>query len=169
MNLLNIIFIGLSAITILSALMVIFTKNPIYSILYLIITMFSLTGHYILLSAQFIAVINIIVYAGAIMVLFLFVLMLLNLNENSEPQKSLKFKLLGIITGGVFMLSSLYFYKFYATTQSLMNTSLPADFGFVKPLGNLLFKNYIFPFEIASILFLASMVGVVFLGTREKK
>lgn len=169
MNLLNIIFVGLSIVTILSALMVIFSKNPIHSILYLIITMFTLTGHYILLNAQFIAIINIIVYAGAIMVLFLFVLMLLNLNKDTEPQKSLKFKLIGIIVGGLFLVSSLCFYKFNLTQTSLLSTPIPEDFGYVKPLGKLLFTNYIFPFEIASILFLAAMVGVVFLGNREKK
>ena len=74
-------FLILSVLTISSALMVVFSKNPIYSVLWLIICFFSITGHYILLDAHFLAVVNLIVYAGAIMVLFLFVIMLLNLNK----------------------------------------------------------------------------------------
>ncbi|MFN5849561.1 MAG: NADH-quinone oxidoreductase subunit J, partial [Chitinophagales bacterium] len=88
MDLTNIAFIAFSAITLICALMVVLARNPIYSVIFLILTMFSLTGHYVLLQAQFIAVINIIVYAGAIMVLFLFVLMLMNMNASNEPTKS---------------------------------------------------------------------------------
>ena len=94
MGLTDIFFIGFSAITVLCALAVVLVKNPVYSVLFLILTMFSLTGHYVLLNAQFIAIINIIVYAGAIMVLFLFVLMLMNLNKDNEPNKSLSWKIL---------------------------------------------------------------------------
>ena len=92
MDLTNIAFIAFSAITLVCALMVVLARNPIYSVIFLILTMFSLTGHYVLLQAQFIAVINIIVYAGAIMVLFLFVLMLMNMNASNEPNKSLLWK-----------------------------------------------------------------------------
>jgi NADH-quinone oxidoreductase subunit J len=169
MNLINFIFLAFSAITLLCALMVVLTKSPIHSILYLILTMFSLSGHYILLHAQFIGVVNIIVYAGAIMVLFLFVLMLLNLNTSSEPMKSIKWKIIGIGIGIVLLVALTVFYNVQLTTQAVIGAELPSDFGYVKPLGQLLFTNYVFPFEISSILFIAAMVGVVFIGNREKK
>ena len=168
MNLVNFIFLAFSAITLLCALMVVFAKSPIHSILYLILTMFSLSGHYILLHAQFIGVVNIIVYAGAIMVLFLFVLMLLNLNRDNEPNQSLKWKLIGIVVGILSLLALLMTYKVQITKDSVVGAALPEDFGYVKPLGQMLFTNYVFPFEISSILFIAAMVGVVFIGNKEK-
>src|SRR5690606_22240362 len=79
--------------------MVIITKNPVHSVLYLVITFFTFTVHYILLNAQFLAVVNFIVYMGAIMVLFLFVLMLLNLNKDTEPMKSVLVKVMGAVAG----------------------------------------------------------------------
>ncbi|MBL7789469.1 MAG: NADH-quinone oxidoreductase subunit J [Chitinophagales bacterium] len=175
MDLNNFAFIALSAITLICALMVVIARNPIYSVIFLILTMFSLTGHYVLLHAQFIAVINIIVYAGAIMVLFLFVLMLMNMNANNEPNKSLLWKSLATIVaaGGFISMAVLYFRNMgdtpiKPTTNSVPGNMLPPDFGYVKPLGKMLFTDYVFPFEIASILFIAAMVGAVFLGSREK-
>ena len=87
MNVTQILFWFLSVVALFSALMVISSKNPVYSVLWLIVTFFSISGHYILLNAQFLAIVNIIVYAGAIMVLFLFVIMLMNLNKETEPKK----------------------------------------------------------------------------------
>ena len=80
MGITQLLFWVLTVLTLGSALMVIFSKNPVHSILWLIVTFFSISGHYVLLNAQFLAIVNIIVYAGAIMVLFLFVVMLMNLN-----------------------------------------------------------------------------------------
>lgn len=167
MNLLNFLFVAFSAITLLCALMVIFTRNPIHSILYLILTMFSLSGHYLLLHAQFIGVVNIIVYAGAIMVLFLFVLMLLNLDKNNEPNKSIRWKGIAIMIGVMTLLSLIAFFQVKLTQSSIPGAFLPQDFGYVKPLGQLLFTQYVFPFEIASILFIAAMVAVVYIGNRD--
>lgn len=169
MNLLNILFVAFSVITLLCALMVVLVKNPIYSILYLILTMFGLTGHYILLHAQFIAVVNIIVYAGAIMVLFLFVLMLLNMHQNNEPNKSIPWKILGGMIGFISLGTLILIYNVKLTQMSAQGATLPSDFGYVKPLGSLLFTRYVLPFEVASILFIAAMVGVVFIGTKDKK
>ncbi|RZL05638.1 MAG: NADH-quinone oxidoreductase subunit J, partial [Pedobacter sp.] len=82
------VFYFVATFSVIFSLMVIFSKNPVHSVLYLILTFFTFTVHYILLNAQFLAVVNFIVYMGAIMVLFLFVLMLLNLNKDNEPLKS---------------------------------------------------------------------------------
>ena len=87
-----------------SAIMMLFSKSPVHSILWLIVVFFAISGHYVLLNAQFLAVVNIIVYAGAIMVLFLFVVMLMNLNSDTEPVKNYRLRLIGVISGGSLLL-----------------------------------------------------------------
>src|SRR3954464_14076281 len=98
------IFFFLSFLAILLGVMVVVAKNPIHSVLYLIVTFFCIAGHYVLLNAQFLAVVHIIVYAGAIMVLFLYVIMLLNLNRESEPHKSTLLKIMATVCGGLLMI-----------------------------------------------------------------
>src|SRR5271154_2656867 len=100
----QILFWFLSVLAIVGAIMVVVSKNPIHSVLWLIIVFFAISGHYILLNAQFIAIVNLIVYAGAIMVLFLFVIMLMNLNADTEPQKNKWLKIAGVIAGGTLLL-----------------------------------------------------------------
>src|SRR5436190_9301696 len=95
----EILFWFLSALAIFSALMVIVSKNPVHSVLWLIVVFFAISGHYILLNAQFLAIVNLIVYAGAIMVLFLFVIMLMNLNTSTEPQRNSMIRLAGVVAG----------------------------------------------------------------------
>ena len=85
------------------ASMVVITKNPIHSVLYLVLTFFAIAGHYVLLNAQFLAAVHIIVYAGAIMVLFLFVIMLLNLNKETEPGKSIWLKASAVVASGLLL------------------------------------------------------------------
>lgn len=159
------LFYTLSGLTILSALMVVLSKSPVHSVLFLIITFFFISGHYILLNAQFLAIVNLIVYAGAIMVLFLFVLMLLNLNKDNEPQKSGTFKLLAIVVASGLLGVTI----FAALKDSLVLPATPVDenLGLVKNLGQVLFTKYVVPFEISSILFLGAMVGAVMIGKRQ--
>ena len=102
MSITQILFWFLSVLALFSALMVVTSKNPVYSVLWLIVTFFAISGHYILLNAQFLAIVNIIVYAGAIMVLFLFVIMLMNLNKETEPQKNRWLKMAGAVAGDVY-------------------------------------------------------------------
>src|SRR3954462_7005590 len=104
MSITEILFWILAVVALFSAIMVITSKNPVYSVLWLIVTFFTISAHYILLNAQFLAIVNIIVYAGAIMVLFLFVIMLMNLNADVEPQKGQLVQLAGVISGGVLFL-----------------------------------------------------------------
>src|ERR1700710_544790 len=104
MSITEILFWFLSVLTIGPAILVITSKNVIHSILFLIVTFFAISGHYVLLNAQFLAIVNIIVYAGAIMVLFLFVVMLMNLNADVEPQKSKLVQFAAVISGGVLFL-----------------------------------------------------------------
>ena len=103
----QLLFFTLSAMTILSALVVVFTRKPMYSVLSLIVCFFTIAGHYILLNAQFLAITHIIVYAGAIMVLFLFTVMLLNLNADSDVPKSGKLRIAATITAGMLFVTLL--------------------------------------------------------------
>lgn len=162
------IFYFLSFLAVLSAFMVVFSKNPVYSVLYLIVTFFSIAGHYILLNAQFLAAVHVIVYAGAIMVLFLYVIMLLNLNKESEPHKSNVLKFAAVIAGGIFMIVLVGALK---GTDKIAGLSSGGDSsaGLIKNLGMVLYQQFMLPFEIASILFLTAMVGAVMIGKNELK
>jgi NADH-quinone oxidoreductase subunit J len=158
-------FYALSTLAIFSGLMVIFSRNPIHSVLYLIVCFFAISGHFLLLNAQFLFIVNIIVYAGAIMVLFLFVIMLLNLNAESEPHKSNMIKFAGVISAGLLMVVMVGSLKgLEATPEAVM---IDNNIGLVKNLGRELFTKFMVPFEISSILFISAMVGAVMLGKKE--
>ncbi len=166
MPLQEIVFYTLSVAAVLCALGTIFSRNPVSSILFLILTFFCISGHYVLLNAQFLAIVNIIVYAGAIMVLFLFVVMLLNLNGDTEPQKNRLIQLAGVISGGIFLITML---------AALKETILPAaplesvDVGLIKNLGKKLFTDYVIPFDLSSVLFLSAIIGSVYLSSKQRK
>ena len=166
MGITQVLFWFLSVVAIFSALMVITSKNPVYSVLWLIATFFAISGHYILLNAQFLAIVNIIVYAGAIMVLFLFVIMLMNLNKETEPQKNRWLKMAGAVAGGCLLLVLVAALKDtdIKHQQALVNEG---SIGLIKNLGKELFTTYVVPFEISSILFLSAMVGAVVIGKKE--
>lgn len=161
------LFYFLSFLSVLSALMVVFSKNAVHSVLYLIITFFSIAGHYILLNAQFLAVVHVIVYAGAIMVLFLYVIMLLNLNKDTEPQTSNISRFAAVIAGGIFLLVLTAGIR--SADTLILEGPRRADTGLIENLGQVLFKQYLLPFEVSSLLFLAAMVGAVMLGKNELK
>ena len=160
------IFYFLAFLTLLSAMMVILSKNPIHSVLYLILAFFCLSGHYVLLNAQFVAVVNIIVYAGAIMVLFLFVIMFLNMRDDDEDTKTNLTKIAATIVGGTLGVIMVAVFR-----KSQIGTYNPYSFdsqvGMIENLGQVLYSDYMLPFELASILFLVAMVGAVMLAKRE--
>jgi NADH-quinone oxidoreductase subunit J len=166
MNTLEIIFYALSAFSIISAIMVLISKNPIHSVLWLILVFFAISGHYILLNAQFLAIVNIIVYAGAIMVLFLFVIMLMNVKKDKEPQKQLLVKLIGVIAGGSFLTLLIALVKQNTSFQGRDVLLKEGSIGLIHPLGQALFTDYVVPFEISSVLFLSAMVGAVIIGKK---
>lgn len=160
------IFYFLSVMAIYSAVMMLMSKKPIHSVLYLTLAFFSIAGHYILLNAQFLAIVHIIVYAGAIMVLFLFTVMLLNLNAREHSPKPLFVKLLAIITGGLLM--TVLIGIFHGYDLAVVNDPALSQIGLVKNLGKVLYTEYLLPFELSSILFLTAMVGAVLLGKKEQ-
>jgi NADH-quinone oxidoreductase subunit J len=166
MNTVDILFYLLSAFAIVSAVMVLISKNPIHSVLWLILVFFAISGHYILLNAQFLAIVNIIVYAGAIMVLFLFVMMLMNVKKDNEPQKQLWVKLIGVIAGGSFLTLLIALVKQNTSFQGRDVLLKDGNIGLIHPLGQALFTDYVVPFEISSVLFLSAMVGAVIIGKK---
>jgi NADH-quinone oxidoreductase subunit J len=166
MSITEILFWGLSVLALFSAIMVVTAKSPVHSILFLIVVFFAISGHYILLNAQFLAIVNIIVYAGAIMVLFLFVVMLMNLNAASEPTKNRMMQFAGLVSGGC-----LFLVLIAAITRSTQATNMVqlggGNDGLIKNLGLVLFNDYLIPFEISSVLFLSAMIGAVVIGKKE--
>jgi len=158
----QILFIVLSAVALFSALMVIISKNPVHSVIWLILVFFAISGHYLLMNAQFLAIVNIIVYAGAIMVLFLYVLMLMDLKKETEPQKNRWLKLAGAVAGG-----SLLLVLIAALKKAGIAETRVGDIGLIENLGRILFTEYVVPFEISSILFLSAMVGAVVIGKKD--
>lgn len=164
----EILFFILAALTVLSGLLTVASKNPIHSILYLIITFFSISGHYVLLNAQFLAIINIIVYAGAIMVLFLFVVMIMNLNkEDRSFSKPFVITAASLISAVFLLLTVRIFMQSDVETNQLLTAG--GDIGLTEKLGTVLYSDYVIPFELASILFMGSMIGAVMLSRKTKK
>jgi len=168
MHVTEVLFYFLSALALGSALMVTLSKNPVHSVLWLIATFFAISGHYILMNAQFLGIVNLIIYAGAIMVLFLFVIMLMNLNADSEPQKNKWLKLAGIVAGGCLLLVLVAALK-NAEVKGQVAQLENGDIGLIENLGKALFTEYVIPFEISSILFLSAIVGAVLIGKKEEK
>lgn len=166
MNITEILFWFLTSLALFSALMVVFSKNPVHSVLWLIVVFCAITGHYIMLNAQFLAIVNMIVYAGAIMVLFLFVIMLMNLNAETEPQRNLWIRLAGVLSGGVLMLVIVAALKDSEMKQQLVQLK-GGNIGLIQTLGKALFNDYVLPFEISSVLFLSAMVGAVVFGKKD--
>ena len=140
MSITQLLFWFLTALALGSALMVIFSKNPVHSILWLITTFFSISGHYILLNAQFLAIVNIIVYAGAIMVLFLFVVMLMNLNASATPLKEMAAVCRGNIELRVAYING---GANAGNAPGLMMKT--GEIGLIHNLGMVLFKDYVLP------------------------
>ncbi len=166
MSPIQLIFYILVAITLSTAFLTIYSKNPIHSAIYLVICFFSIAGHYLLLNAQFLAMVHIIVYSGAIMILFLFTIMLMNLNKEDEVHKP-RITRLGAIV--VFCLMSVVMIAIFVNSKTIMGEYdlTGEDYQSIKKLGKVLLNEYMVPFEFASVLLLAAMIGAVLLSKKE--
>ena len=162
-----IIFCVLAAITLATAFLTIFSKNPIHSAIYLVICFFSIAGHYLLLNSQFLAIVHIIVYSGAIMILFLFTIMLMNLNEEREVHRPRITRLGAIVS---FCLICLVLIAIFINSKPIVGEYVTTgeDYQSIKVLGKILLNEYMVPFEFASILLLVAMIGTVLLSKKEK-
>jgi NADH-quinone oxidoreductase subunit J len=161
------VFWFLSFVAIFSALGMILSRNPVYSVLSLIVTFFAIAGHYFLLNAQFLAAVHIIVYAGAIMVLFLYVIMMLNLNKLEDKKKSLWGKVLSVCAAGILMMVLVAAVRRTDELNAVQTVAGSYEIGLTKNLGKVLYKEFLVPFEMASVLFLGAMVGAVFLSRKD--
>ncbi|MCO5248926.1 MAG: NADH-quinone oxidoreductase subunit J [Chitinophagales bacterium] len=166
MGITEIAFYILAAIGVISALVTVTARHPIYSILGLVTCFFSISGHYILMNAQFLGLVNIIVYAGAIIVLFLFVVMMMNLGEIQETSKNLIWKIMAALAAGCLMLVLVAALK---VSDNLVSAQPDNNIGLVETLGNVLLHEYLVPFIMTSILLNAAMIGAVLLSNKENK
>ena len=169
----TVIFYLLSLIAVVCGLFMVLHKNPVYSAIFLVQTLFALAGLYLLLNAQFLAVIQILVYAGAIIVLFLFVIMLLNLRKSQDEMSSL----FGVKLSGLFLAVILIVEVAYIILGVRPGTGPEGSWsaeaveavGNTETIGKELFTTYLFPFEVASLLLLVAMIGMVVLAKRQVK
>jgi NADH-quinone oxidoreductase subunit J len=163
------LFYLFGALAVLCAFLVVanpFTRSPVTSAMFLVLTIIALAGLFVLLHAYFLAAVQVLVYAGAVMVLFLFVIMLLDLKE--EARRRYRVASLG---AAVVVVGSLAFVFIRAiwTSGLTRETTLPSVRGETNPLGHLLFTEYLLPFEIVSVLLLVAMIGVVLLSKKQLK
>jgi len=164
------LFYIVATIPVAAAVYLVFEKNPVFSALYLIQIMVCIAVLYILLEAQFIAAVQIIVYAGAIMVLFLFVIMLLNLNVQEDVKDVLPFQKIPAIFLGITLfvvISIVLKSKLFQGRHGEYTTEYVNKVGNTKIIGNLLFTDYLLPFEITSILLFVAAIGAVMLAKRK--
>src|SRR5687768_142695 len=157
------IFFFFAAVTIVFALVVILHRNAVVGALSLVASFFALAVMYVLLDAPFLAALQVIVYAGAIMVLFLFVIMLLNLQHRAEPNSRPVQQFLGYFASATFAAGLVYYVSKYAVLNVLPPTRFNSS---ARAIGERLFEAYIFPFEMVSILLLAAIVGALLLSGR---
>lgn len=157
-------FMVLAVLSVFSALMVVLSQKPVHSVLYLIFCFFTIGGHYLLLNAQFLFAVHIIVYAGAIMVLFLFTLMFINMNKESEPHKSTLLKVAATLVAGCLTLVMVA--GVTDKSASLQAPVVDTEIGTVSNLGKSLYGDFVLPFEMTSVLLLAAMVGAVMLARK---
>lgn len=163
----QVLFYALAAIAIISAVITIAARNAMYSVLSLVVTFFTLAGLYLLLNAEFVAVVHVIVYAGAIMVLFLFVVMMLNLNTtNSIVTNTTANKAMAGLAG--LAMAGILGYASWTTALPAASNTAATEIGSVKVLGKMLFNEYLLPFELTSVLLIATMVGVIVLTKKEE-
>ena len=164
------LFYIVGTIAVLAAVYLIFERNPVFCALYLIQTMVCIAVLYILLEAQFIAAVQMIVYAGAIMVLFLFVIMLLNIKGDEESKRSFPFRKIPAILMGIGLLTVICIIlksKLLQGKQDVYTVAHIESIGNTQLIGNLLFTDYLLPFEITSILLFVAAIGAIMLAKRK--
>ena len=166
-TLIQIIFCVLSFFTLLTAFLTIYSRRPMHSAIYLVICFSTISGHYLLLNAQFLALVNLIVYIGAIMILIVFTLMLMNLNKENEVHKPRVTRL-----GAIFLFCTMcvVLIAMFINSKPIVGeyTTTGEDYQSIKVLGKVLLNEYMVPFEFASILLLVAMIGAVLLSKKEK-
>ena len=159
----TVLFILFGAIAVGGAIMVVTRVHPMASALYLILTLFAVAALFVLRQAHFLAAIQVIVYAGAIVVLFIFVIMLINVPENRLPvERATTMRVLGVVAAGLFLLESAVLARRFGMPRSAGGRE-----GTVEAVGRALFTDYLLAFEITSVLLLAGVVGAITLAKKK--
>ncbi len=171
MSFTSVVFYVLSAILIFSSFKVITAKNPVHAALYLVLAFVTSAGHWMLLESEFLAITLVLVYVGAVMVLFLFVLMMLDINiEKMREGFWRHFPLAGVIAAVMMGEMSLVLMRPEARlAEYTPRAALPADFSNIRELGLLLYTRYLYPFELASMVLLVAIVAAIALTMRKRK
>jgi NADH-quinone oxidoreductase subunit J len=158
-----VLFILFGAIAVCGAIMVVTRKHPMASALYLILTLFAVAALFVLRQAHFLAAVQVIVYAGAVVVLFVFVIMLINVPEDRLPvERATTMRVLGVLAAGFFILESAVLARRYS-----MPTGPATEVGTVEAVGRALFTDYLLAFEVTSVLLLAAVIGAIALAKRK--
>jgi NADH-quinone oxidoreductase subunit J len=166
----TVLFVLLAVFAVVTAILVIVQRNPVASAIFLILTFFSLAGIYLLLHAEFIAAIQVLVYAGAIMVLFLFVIMLLNLEKEKRiVTRNRLLKGVGVLLGLALLvqIGTVFQKVLLEGTKGSFPPEKVASLGNTQAVAQLLFTDFLLPFEITSILLLVAIIGAIMLAKRE--
>ncbi|HUJ16946.1 MAG TPA: NADH-quinone oxidoreductase subunit J [Nitrospirota bacterium] len=163
----KLIFLYFAAVIVVSAVLMISRRNPIHSVMFMLLLFFHIAGLFVLLNAEFLAAVQLIVYAGAILILYLFVVMLLNVDQEQQTVRANKFwpwvAAFGLlIAGEIVLLVSRG--SFPRTAEQTMRTGVG-----IKELGQVLYSRYLIPFEIASVILLVGLVGAVMLAKKTDK
>ncbi|MBM2882870.1 NADH-quinone oxidoreductase subunit J [Chromobacterium phragmitis] len=171
MNLTTVIFYVLSAILIFAGLRVVTAKNPVHAALYLVLAFFTSAGHWLLMESEFLAITLVLVYVGAVMVLFLFVVMMLDINIEQLRAGFWKNLPVAALVGAimVFEMALILMSPQAGLGQFKAAAPLAADFSNVKLLGSQLYTTYLLPFEIAAVVLLLAMIAAIGLTMRTRK
>jgi NADH-quinone oxidoreductase subunit J len=161
----TILFWVLSVIGIASGIGLITHRSAVYSVLFAVLNFFCIAGLYLTLQAEFLAITQIIVYAGAIMVLFLFVVMLLNLGDDLTGAKFNATKGITFLIGFAFFAELIVIFKSF-TDQSPLHLNNPYSYGTVEVIGKTLMNDYLFPFELVSVILLAALMGAMVIAKK---
>ena len=164
------LFYLFATFTVGAGLGVIGARNPVHAALFLVLTFVSASGLFVLLQAEFLAMALIVVYVGAVMVLFLFVVMMLNIKTDPLREGYARYLPVGLLVAGImaFELLSVLGYKYFGLDKYAMPAHLAGDYSNTKAIGRLLFNKYVYPFEIASIVLLVAAIAAVALTLRKR-
>ena len=155
-----------AAITLLAGLMVVSARNPVHSVLFLILAFFNAAGLFVLLHAEFLAMLLVVVYVGAVAVLFLFVVMMLDINFVELREGFQRYRPLGLLIAGVLLVE--LFVTFFSLTGSDATMPVMSDVHNTLALGRVIYTDYIYLFQLAGLILLAAMIGAITLTLRKR-
>ena len=162
----SVFFYLFATICCLSGLMVVSSRNPVHSVLFLILAFFNAAGLFILLNAEFLAMLLVVVYVGAVAVLFLFVVMMLDINYSELREGFQKYRPLGLFIGAVLLVE--LFATFFEYSGNIKSLPSPGDVHNTKALGQVIYTDYIYLFQLAGLILLVAMIGAIALTLRRR-